>query len=180
MRHTALLAAFFALALAGCAHYIEPLGGATAKLRVVTLPGSATEVRELNDTQCAGGAGALIARLGLKVQNGVNQGRSLHIPLQEGVPRLAASELHIRAGQPFAAQFKAQAAPGPKGAAWAYPACTRSFVLTPQPGAYYEVQLEQIHDACQLNVFRLSREKDGTYVRRIAETGRELKANCPS
>ena len=178
MRHTAFLAAFATLALAGCAHYVEPFGGTTAKLRVVSLPGSATEVRELDDTQCIGSTGALIASLGLSVKNGTNQGRSLHMPLQDGVPRLAGGELTIRAGQPFAAQFKAKATSGPKGAGWDYPACARSFVLTAKEGEYYEAQLEQLHGGCQLNVFRISRERDGSYVRRVAENARELKTRC--
>lgn len=178
MRHTTPLVLIFTLALAGCAHYIEPIGGATAKLRVVSLPGNATEVRELNDTHCVGSSAGLIASLGLSVKNGTNQGRSLHMPLQDGVPRLAAGELNIRAGQPFAAQFKANAASGPKGAGWSYPACSKSFAFTPKEGEYYEAQLEQLNTGCQINVFRISRERDGSYVRRIAEQSRELKTRC--
>lgn len=163
-------------AFAGCAHYVEPFGGATAKLRLVSLPGNTTEVRELPDAQCTGG---MLAKLGLGVKFGTRQGQSLQMPLQDSVPRAAASELTVRAGAPFAAQFKASAGPGPKGAGWAYPACTKSFVLTPKEGELYEAQLEQLNGACQINVFRLSHERDGSHVRRIAENARELKPRCP-
>lgn len=173
-----LLALLVVLLLAGCAHYFEPLSGATAKLRFVTLPGARTEVSELSETQCAGHPGATIAVLGNAVRDGTNQGRSLGMPLQETVARPTASETRIPAGQPFAAQFKANAAPGPKGAGWDYPACTRSFVLTAKEGESYEAQLEQLHGGCQLNVFRITREKDGSYVRRLAEHARELKTRC--
>lgn len=166
------------IGLAGCAHYFEPLGGATAKLRFVSLPGSKTEVHELNDTQCLGTPGAAIAVVGLGVTGGTNQGRSLGMALQETVQRPTASETSVRAGKPFAAQFKASAAPGPRGANWSYPACTKGFVLTPKEGEQYEAQLEQVHGGCVLNVFRLSRERDGSYVRRVAENARELKSRC--
>lgn len=167
-----------ALALSGCAHYADPFTGPTAKLRVVSLPGSATEVRELDDPRCVGRPGVLVAQLGISVKNGANQGRSLHMPLQESVPQAAASEINVRAGQPFAAQFKLSASPGPRGLGWSYPACVKSFVLTPKEGEQYEAQVEQLHGACHLNVFRLSRERDGSHVRRVAENGRELKARC--
>lgn len=166
------------LLLAGCAHYFEPMGGASAKLRFVSLPGAKTEISELAETHCAGRPGATIANVGMAVRDGANQGRSLSMPLQESVPRATASEARIRAGQPFAAQLKASAAPGPKGAGWDYPACTRSFVITAKEGENYEAQLEQLHGGCQLNVFRITREKDGSYVRRVAENARELKTRC--
>jgi hypothetical protein len=166
------------LLLAGCAHYFEPLGGATARLRFVSLPGTKTEISELAETRCAGQPGATIAIVGNTIKDGTNQGRSLAMPLQETVARPTASETRIRAGQPFAAQLKASAAPGPKGAGWDYPACTRSFVLTAKEGENYEAQLEQLHGGCQLNVFRITREKDGSYVRRVAENAHELKARC--
>lgn len=166
------------LALAGCAHYFEPMGGATAKLRFVSLPGAKTEIHELSDTQCIGGTGAAIATVGLGVSNGKNQGRSLSMPLQETVQRPTASEVSIRAGKPFAAQFKAARAAGPRGAIWAYESCSKSFVLTAKEGEHYEAQLEQYHGGCVLNVFRINRERDGSYVRRVAENAKELKTRC--
>lgn len=173
-----LLAPAIVLLLGACAHYFEPLSGTTAKLRFVSLPGAKTEISELAETRCAGRAGATIAVVGNAVKDGKNQGKSLGMPLQETVARPTASEARIRANQPFAAQLKAHAAPGPKGAGWDYPACTRSFVLTAKEGENYEAQLEQLHGGCQLNVFRLTREKDGSYVRRVAENARELKTAC--
>jgi len=166
------------LALAGCAHYFGPFGGATAKLRLVSLPGSKTEIRELSDTECVGSTGAAIATVGLGVKNGTNQGRSLGMPLQETVQRPTATEIGIRAGRPFAAQFQAARVTGPRGTNWAYEACTRSFVLTAKEGEQYEAQLEQYHGGCVVNVFRLSRERDGSYVRRVAENARELRTRC--
>lgn len=166
------------LALSGCAHYFEPMGGATAKLRFVSLPGAKTEIHELSDTQCIGGTGASIATVGLGVSGGKNQGRSLKIPLQETVQRPTASEVSIRAGKPFAAQFRAARAAGPRGANWSYESCTRSFVLTAKEDENYEAQLEQYHGGCVVNVFRISRERDGTYVRRVAENAKELKTRC--
>ena len=166
------------LLLAGCAQYFEPIGGATARLRFVSLPGSKTEIHELNNTQCLGGKGAAIATVGLAVSGGLNQGRSQRMELQETVQRPTASEISLRAGKPFAAQFKAHSAPGPRGANWDYPACTKGFVLTPKEGEQYEAQLEQVHGSCVINVFRISRERDGSYVRRVAETGHELKTRC--
>ena len=175
-RHLIAIAA--CLALAGCAHYFEPFGGATAKLRFVSLPGSKTEIHELSNTQCIGNSGAAIATVGLAVKGGTNQGRSQGMPLQETVQRPTASEISIRAGRPFAAQFQAARVPGPRGASWSYEACTRGFVLTAKEGENYEAQLEQYHGGCVVNVFRISRERDGTYVRRVAENARELKTRC--
>jgi hypothetical protein len=165
-------------ALAGCANYLEPFGGAAAKLRFVSLPGNRTEIRELPDSDCVGSAGASIATVGLSVTGGHNQGRSQGMPLQETVQRPTASETVVRAGKPFAAQLQASKSAGPRGANWSYEACTKSFVLTPKEGENYEAQLEQYRGGCVINIFRISRERDGTYVRRVAETGRELKTRC--
>lgn len=166
------------LALGGCAHYFEPFGGSTAKLRFVSLPGSKTDIHELSDTECIGSSGAAIATVGLGVSGGLNQGRSQNMPLQETVQRPTASEITIRAGKPFAARFQAARASGPRGSGWAYEACSKSFTLTAREGEFYEAQLEQYHGGCVINVFRISRERDGSYVRRVADNGRELKARC--
>lgn len=164
--------------LSGCAHYVEPFGGSSAKLRLVTLPGNPTEVHVLDDPRCIGNPGKLIAKLGLSVKDGTNQGRNLQMPLQDGIPRLTATELGVHVNQPFAAQFKAAGGRGPKHADWSYPACSKSFVIAPKDNENYEVQLEQLAEGCILNVFRISREKDGSYVRRIAPNAQVLKARC--
>lgn len=165
------------LALAGCAHF-EGFSGDTAKLRFVSLSGSRTEIHELSNTQCIGRTGVMIATVGLGVKGGMNQGRSMGIPLQETVQRPTASEMAVRAGKPFAAQFQVASAPGPRGTSGFYEACTKSFVLTPKEGENYEAQLEQYRGGCVLNVFRISRERNGSYVRREAENARELKTRC--
>jgi hypothetical protein len=173
----ALLITLAAL-LAGCAHYVEPLGGSTAKLRLVSLPGNTTEIRELENPRCVGNFGAVVAQLGLNVKDGKNQGRSLQMPLHDPLPRAATSELNVRAGQPIALLFKASSGRGPKVADWSYPACNKSFSLIPQEGELYEAQFEQLQNECQLNVFRISREKDGSYVRRLASNAKLIKARC--
>ena len=53
-------------------------------MRFASLPGNATEIHEIEDQRCPG---SLIAKLGLNVKDGTNQGRSLRMPLQESVPR---------------------------------------------------------------------------------------------
>lgn len=164
--------------LSGCAHYVEPLGGSSAKLRLVTLPGNPTEVHALDDPRCIGNPKKLIAKLGLKVKDGTNQGRNLQMPLQEGFARTTATELGVHVNQPFAAQFKAAAGHGPSHADWSYPACSKSVVFTPKDNENYEVQFEQLAEGCILNVFRITREKDGSYVRRIAPNTQVLKARC--
>ena len=176
MRLTLLIA--LATLLAGCAHYIEPIGGSTAKLRVVSLPGNTTEIRELDDPRCIGNGGALVAKLGLSVKDGANQGRSLQMPLHDPLPRAATSELSVRANQPIAMLFKASSGRGPKVADWSYPACNKAFALTPKEGELYEAQFEQLQNDCQLNVFRISREKDGSYIRRLASNAQALRARC--
>jgi len=164
--------------LSGCAHYVEPLGSSSAKLRLVTLPGNPTEVHLLEDPRCIGNPAKLIAKLGLNVKDGTNQGRNLQIPLQEGFARTTTTELGVRVNQPFAAQFKAAAGRGPSHADWSYPACSKSVAFTPKDNENYEVQFEQLAEGCILNVFRISREKDGNYVRRIAPNTQVLKARC--
>ena len=164
--------------LSGCAQYVEPLGGSSAKLRLVTLPGNTTEVHALEDPRCIGNPGKLIAKLGLKVKDGTNQGRSLQMPLHEGFARATATELGVHINQPFAAQFKTVAGRGPNHADWSYPACSKSFVINPKENESYEVQFEQLAEGCLLNVFRISRERDGSYVRRIAPNTQVLKARC--
>ena len=164
--------------LSGCAQYVEPLGGSSAKLRLVTLPGNTTEVHAREDPRCIGNPGKLIAKLGLKVKDGTNQGRSLQMPLHEGFARATATELGVHINQPFAAQFKTVAGRGPSHADWSYPACSKSFVINPKENENYEVQFEQLAEGCLLNVFRISREKDGSYVRRIAPNTQVLKARC--
>lgn len=166
------------LALAGCAHYFEPMGGATAKLRFVSLPGSKTEIHELSDTECAGNNAGAIATVGLGVTSGKNQGKSQGMPLQETVQRPTASETIIRAGKPFAARMQAARTAGPRGSNWAFEACSKSFVITAREGEFYEAQLEQYHNGCVINVFRINRERDGSYVRRVADNAHELKARC--
>jgi hypothetical protein len=64
------------------------------------------------------------------------------------------------------------------GAQGFHPACTKSFMITAREGDNYEVQLEQYLGGCVLNVFRITREKDGSYVRRIADNAHELKKRC--
>ena len=167
--------ALVGILLAGCTHYIEPLGGSSAKLRFVSLPGNPTEIHALEDQRCTG---TLIAKLGLSVKDGANQSRSLHMPLPESIPRAATTELAVRANQPLTAQFKVVSGRGPQGADWSYAACNKSFVLTPKPDELYEAQLEQQAGGCQLNIFRITREKDGSYVRRIAPHAQVLKARC--
>jgi hypothetical protein len=176
MRLRYLTPLLIVLALAGCAHF-EPFG-ATAKLRLVSLSGGRTDIHELRDTNCVGRLDATIATVGLGVKGGLNQGRSLGMPLQDTVQRPTASEMSIRAGQPFAAQFQVARTPGPRGTNSFYEACTRSFVLVPKAGEYYEAQVEQYRGGCVLNVFRISRERDGSYVRRVADGARELKTRC--
>lgn len=176
MRLTPLLA--LATVLAGCTHYIEPLGGNTAKLRLVSLPGNITEIRALENPRCIGSGGTLVAKLGLNVKDGANQGRSLQIPLHDPLPRAATSELNVRADQPIALLFKAASGRGPKVADWSYPACNKAFTLTAKEGELYEAQFEQLQNDCQLNVFRISREKDGSYIRRLAGNAKPLKARC--
>jgi len=164
--------------LAGCSHYIEPIGGNTAKLRIVSLPGNPTEIHTLDQTTCIGQPDKLVAKLGLNIKDGVNQGRSLEMNLPEGLPRASIAELRIDASTPSAFRIKASAAKGPRGAGWSYPACIKSFRLTPKPDEQYEAQLEQQPGECQINIFRLSREKDGSYVRRIASNAEPLKHRC--
>lgn len=176
MRLTLLIV--IATLLAGCAHYIEPIGGSTAKLRLVSLPGNATEIHELKDPRCIGNSGALIAQLGLNVKDGKNQGRSLQMPLQDSLPRAAASELNVRANQPIAMQFKVSSGRVSKVADWSYPTCSKSFTLTPKEDELYEAQFEQLQNDCQLNIFRISREKDGSYIRRLTPNAQVLKAHC--
>mgnify|MGYP001563222443 CR=1 FL=1 len=176
MRRSLLIA--LATLLASCAHYIEPIGGGTAKLRLVSLPGNSTEIRELDDPRCIGNSGALVAKLGLNVKDGKNQGRSLQMPLQDPLPRAATSELYVRANQPIAMLFKASSGRVSKVADWPYPACNKSFTLTAKEDELYEAQFEQLQNDCQLNVFRISREKDGSYIRRLATNAQILKARC--
>lgn len=161
--------------LGGCANYVEPLIGSSAKMRFVSLPGNTTEIHEMEDQRCPG---TLIAKLGLNVKDGTNQGRSLHMPLQESVPRAAATELNVRAARPLAVQFKAAPGRGPQGAAWSYAACNKSFVITPKQDELYEVQLEQHADGCQLNLFRFVRDKDGAYARQLERNLQTLKVRC--
>lgn len=176
MRLTLLLA--LTALFAGCTHYIEPLGGSSAKLRLVSLPGNTTEIRELENPRCIGNGGALVAKLGLKVKDGPNQGRSLQMPLHDPLPRAATSELSVRANQPIAMLFKAGSGRGPKVADWSYPACNKAFSLTAKEGELYEAQFEQLQNDCQLNVFHISREKDGSYIRRLAGNAKPVKARC--
>jgi hypothetical protein len=178
MRRAITLSPFLALLLAGCAQYFGPIGGATANLRFVSLPGNKTEIHELSDAHCIGSLGPMIAVVGHTVSNGPGQGRSLGMPLQETVPRPIASEVRISASQPFAAQMSAVKGPGPTGTPGFHPACTKSFVLRAKEGDDYEVQLEQYLGGCVLNVFRITREKDGSYVRRLANNAHELKKHC--
>jgi hypothetical protein len=166
-----------AVAIAGCAH-LDGFGAGTAKLRFVSLSGSRTEIHELADTRCIGERGAKIATIGLEVRGGANQGRSLGMPLQDTVQRPTATEISLPAGQPFAAQFQVAGAPGPRGTHSFYDACTKSFVLTPKAGENYEAQVEQYRGGCTLNVFHIHRERNGSYVRRVAENARELKTRC--
>lgn len=148
-----LLSLFAVLALQGCAHYLPPLAGPTAKLRFVTLPGNKTEIHALNEARCESAPAASIAVLG-----GTDPAASTN-----------AREIAVRSDQGFAAQIKAASGAGPGGAKWAYTKCSKRFVLHPKEGASYEAQLEQYNGGCTLNVFRLSRES-GTYVRRLADT----------
>lgn len=166
-----------ALALAGCAHF-EGFGGNTAKLRLVSLSGARTEIHQLASTDCIGRTGAPIATVGLGVKGGLNQGRSLGMPLQGTVQGATASETSIPAGKPFAAQFHVDRAAGPRGTNTFYEACTKGFVLTPQAGENYEAQVEQYRGGCVLTVFHLSRERNGIYVRREAANARELTTRC--
>lgn len=169
------LLALLPAALAGCAHYMPPLSGPTAKLRFVTSPGLRTEVHALPaDAGCMGRTDTTIAVLGERVE-GSAQGRSLGMPLADALPPRSMSEISIPAGTPFAARLGASKGPGPAGENWNYPACARGFTLVAREGEYYEALIEQFRSGCQLNVFRLSREKDGTYVRRVAPQARELK-----
>ncbi len=161
--------------LAGCANYVEPLVGSSAKMRFVSLPGNATEIHEIEDQRCPGN---LIAKLGLNIKDGTNQGRSLRMPLQESVPRAAATELNVRATRPLAVQFKAAPGRGPQGTNWSYGACHKSFVITPKQDELYEAQLEQHADGCQLNLFRLVRDKDGGYARQLERNVQALKVRC--
>jgi hypothetical protein len=169
-----------ALTLAGCAHFegFGGFGGDTAKLRLVSLSGARTEIHELANAECSRRSGALIAIVGLGVKGGLNQGRSLGMPLQGTVQRPTATEIAIPAGKPFTGQFHVDRVSGPRGTNTFYEACTRSFVLTPRAGESYEVQVEQYRGGCTLNVFHLSRERDGSYVRREAANARELKTRC--
>lgn len=164
--------------LAACTHYTEPLGGSTAKLRLVSLPGNATEIRELENPRCVGNGGALVAKIGLNVKDGTNQGRSLQMPLLDPLPRAATSELNVRADQPIAFLFKGGSGHGPKTADWSYTACNKSFSLIPKEGELYEAQFEQLQNECQVNVFRISREKDGSFIRRLAPNAKLVKARC--
>lgn len=178
LRH--LAAPIAALTLAGCAHFqgFEGFRGDTAKLRLVSLSGARTEIRQLPNTECVGRTGALLATVGLDVKGGLNQGHSLGMPLQGTVQRPTASEITIPAGKPFAAQFHVNRVAGPRGTNTFYEACTKSFVLTPKAGENYEVQVEQYRGGCALNVFHLSRERNGTYVRREAPNANALTIRC--
>ena len=100
------------------------------------------------------------------------------MPLHDPLPRAATSELNVRANQPIAMLFKASAGRGPKVADWSYPACNKAFSLTAKEGDLYEAQFEQLQNDCQLNMFRISREKDGSYIRRLATNAQPLKAHC--
>lgn len=177
---TSIPAMILGLLLAGCAHFegFAGFGGDTAKLRLVSLSGARTEIHRLSNTECGGRTGTLIATVGLGVKGGLNQGHSLGMPLQGTVQRPTASEMTIPAGKPFAAQFHVDRVAGPRGTNTFYEACTKSFVLTPEAGENYEVQVEQYRGGCTLNVFQLSRERNGSYVRREAANARELKSRC--
>ncbi|MBI5753167.1 MAG: hypothetical protein HZA59_13650 [Hydrogenophilales bacterium] len=157
------------LLLGGCAHYFEPLGGPTANLRFVSLPGNKTEIHALSEARCDSAPSATIAVVGEALRNETGQGRSVGMPLSDPASRTNASEIAIRSGQAFAAQMKAAQGPGPSGVKWAYGKCSKRFVLNPKEGMNYEAQLEQYNGGCTLNVFRISREA-GTYVRRLADT----------
>ncbi len=169
------LLVFLPAVLAGCTHYVPPLSGPTAKLRFVTSPGLRTEVHALPaEAHCLDPAGSLVAVLGEQVE-GRGQGRSQGMPLADALPPRSMSEISIAAGAPFAARVAASKGPGPAGEGWSYPPCVRGFTLVAREGEYYEALLEQFRSGCQLNVFRLSRERDGSYVRRVAPQARELK-----
>lgn len=172
-----LLALFACLGLVGCAHP-PGWGGDTARLRLVSLSGARTEIRQLAPGDCPDRPTTLLAVLGLGVRDGVNQGRSERMPLQDSVLPATATELVIPAGRPFAARFQVASAPGPRGTDTVYPACVKSFVLTPAAGENYEVQVEQFRGGCVLNVFHLDRLQDGRYVRRETRAGRELRRPC--
>ena len=167
MRSTQLALLGIALALQGCSQYLPPLTGPTAQLRFFTLPGNKTEIHTVGEARCDGAPDASIAVLGESQHNATGQGRSLGMPLGDVIPKANSSEITIRSGQAFAAQMKAVAAPGPRGADWSYEKCRKRFVLKPKEGVNYEAQLEQYDGGCTLNVFRLSHEA-GTYVRRLA------------
>lgn len=174
---TSLSAVILSLLVSGCAHF-PGFGGDTAKLRLVSLSGARTEIHQLSDTECVGRTSRLIAVVGLGVKGGVNQGHSLGMPLQGTVQRPTATEIALYADKPFAAQFQVDRMSGPRGTHTFYEACTKSFVLTPQAGENYEVQLEQYRGGCAVNVFHLTRERNGVYVRRKAEDARELTTRC--
>ena len=172
-----LIALAACLTLAACAHF-EGFGGDTAKLRLVSLSGARTEIHQLSDTECVGRTGRLIAVVGLGVKGGMNQGHSLRMPLQGTVRQPTASEIAIHADKPFAAQFRVDRVAGPRGTHTFYEACTKSFVLMPQAGENYEARVEQYRGGCALNVFHLSRERNGAYVRREAANAHELTTRC--
>lgn len=168
MRTSSHLLLLSLLALQGCATYLPPLTGPTAKLRFVTLPGNKTDIHTLDDARCDSPVDATLAVLGEKIANDSSQGRSGGIPLNDYGARANAREITIRSGQVFAAQMKAAQGPGPSGVKWDYAKCSKRFLLTPKEDAYYEAQLEQYNGGCTLNVFRIGKES-GTYVRRLAD-----------
>ena len=159
---------FILLLLQGCTHYMPPLAGPTANLRLVSLPGNKTEIHALVDARCDSIPGATIAVVGEALRNEAGQGRSVGVPLDDPSSRSNASEITIRSGQALAVQMKAAKAPGPGGVQWRYEKCSKRFVLTPKEGMNFEAQLEQYNGGCVLNIFRISREA-GSYVRRVAD-----------